>query len=492
MAISDHIEEVREGLRSNAFPSEAAVSQGILLPALHELGWPVFNTRVVVPEFSLEGRRVDYALCHPANKPEVFVEVKKVGGARGADRQLFEYAFHSGVQMAILTDGQEWSFYLPGEQGRYDERRVYKLDLLERNIEDAVDRLERYLGYEKVCSGEALRAARSDYQAVARDRAIEAALPRAWSALLEERDSLLLELLAEKVADLCGYKPVLDSCSRFLDRVSKPAADTTEPTAKGQSARTRAVGRFSFVFKGQTHESGSAAGVMREVFRLLAKEDPTFLEKFATLKHGRRRRYLAQNREELYPGRLDLVEKASAEVAPGWWLGTHYSRESIRKVLDLALGVVHPSLRSVIQINIDSTVSTSTQFISPPGKEPQRPRGVHARVVNSFVFRGQTHESRSAVGVMREVFRLLAKEDPSFPERFATLKHGKKLKYLAHDRRELYPENPELAEKRTSEIASGWWLGENHSRQSIQRILNMALEVVHPRLRSEIQVNLDS
>ena len=39
--------------------------------------------------------------------------------------------------MAILTDGQEWSFYLPGEQGRYDERRVYKPDLLEREISEA-------------------------------------------------------------------------------------------------------------------------------------------------------------------------------------------------------------------------------------------------------------------------------------------------------------------------------------------------------------------
>jgi hypothetical protein len=92
MAISNHIEKVRERLRNNAFPSEAAVSQGILLPALHELGWPVFNTRVVVPEFSLEGRRVDYALCYPANRPAVFVEVKKVGLSDGADKQLFEYA----------------------------------------------------------------------------------------------------------------------------------------------------------------------------------------------------------------------------------------------------------------------------------------------------------------------------------------------------------------------------------------------------------------
>ena len=217
MAISDHIEKVREGLRSSAFPSEAAVSQGIFLPALHELGWPVFDTAIVIPEFSLEKRRVDFALCHPAKKPAVFVEVKQVGGAKGADKQLFEYAFHEGVPMAILTDGQEWSFYLPGEQGRYDERRVYKLDLLERNIEDATDRLERYLSYERVCSGEALKAARSDYQTVARKRAIENALPGAWSALLEEPDSPLLELLADKVEDLCGYKPALDSCAQFLE-----------------------------------------------------------------------------------------------------------------------------------------------------------------------------------------------------------------------------------------------------------------------------------
>ena len=267
--------------------------------------------------------------------------------------------------MAILTDGQEWSFYLPGEQGRYDERRVYKLDLLEREIEDAADRLERYLSYEKVCSGHALQAARSDYQTVARDREIEAALPRAWRALLEERDSLLVELVAEKVEDLYGYKPDSDVCSRFLGRVSKPVAATMAPVSKPLSdpsvkeqkrpygTHVRTVGRLSFVFKGQTHESSTAAGVMREVFRLLAKEDPDFLEKFAALKHGKKRRYLAQNREELYPGRPDFVEKSSAEVAPGWWLGTHYSRRGMRKILDLALGVVHPSLRTAIQINLD-------------------------------------------------------------------------------------------------------------------------------------------
>lgn len=217
MPLSDHLKKVQEGLRQGTYVSEASVSQGILLPALHELGWPVFDTSLVVPEFSVENRRVDFALCHPKNKPAVFIEVKNVGLSDGADRQLFEYAFHLGVPMAILTDGQEWSFYLPGEQGRYDERRVYKIDLLERSLDEIESRLVRYLKYPNVVSGEALKSARSDYQNVSRYRIIANNLPKAWDSLIQEQDSLLLELLAEKVEDLCGYKPDLDVCSQFLD-----------------------------------------------------------------------------------------------------------------------------------------------------------------------------------------------------------------------------------------------------------------------------------
>jgi len=364
MAISNHIEKIREGLRRGAFTSEAAVSQGILLPALHELGWPVFDTNVVVPEFSLEGRRVDFALCHPASRPSVFIEVKKVGLSDGADRQLFEYAFHLGVPMAILTDGQEWSFYLPGEQGRYDERRVYKLDLLERDIEESVNRLERYLIYERVCSGEALKAARSDYQNVARDREIEAVLPRAWALLLEEPDSLLLELVAEKVEDLCGYKPDLDLCSKFLARSQKHGVDMAPtpppmsiptqhtPRRRDTTTRTRTADNFSFVFDGKTYQVRSAREVMVKVFQLLAEADDGFLERFASRKHGKKRRYIARDRKELYPGRPDLAEEHSIEFVPGWWIGTNYSRSNIQQILDLALEVAQPNIRSSIRVNV--------------------------------------------------------------------------------------------------------------------------------------------
>ena len=219
MNLKDKLQNLQQQMRTGQFVSEAMVSQGIVLPILNSLDWPVFDTQVVIPEYSTEGKRVDFALCHPANHPIVFMEVKKIGQTQGADRQLFEYAFHRGVPFAVLTDGQEWHFFLPGEQGYYQERRVYKIDVLERDISEAIDRLFRYLSYQRVCSGEALKAARADYQDVAKIRQIEATLPVAWKKLIEEQDELLIEMLAVKVEDICGYKPDPDTCSAYLEQV---------------------------------------------------------------------------------------------------------------------------------------------------------------------------------------------------------------------------------------------------------------------------------
>src|SRR5574337_247022 len=79
MSLETHLNEVCTGLRAGRYANEAAVSQGIILRLLGALGWPTYDTQVVCPEYSLSGRRVDYALCHPANKPVAFIEVKQVG-----------------------------------------------------------------------------------------------------------------------------------------------------------------------------------------------------------------------------------------------------------------------------------------------------------------------------------------------------------------------------------------------------------------------------
>lgn len=105
MTLKEYIEDIRDKLEKREYPNEAAVSQGIVLRLLHVLGWPMYNTQVVAPEYDVEGTRVDFALCDPPLKPRVFIEVKKVGNIEGGEKQLFQYAFHEGVPIAILTDG---------------------------------------------------------------------------------------------------------------------------------------------------------------------------------------------------------------------------------------------------------------------------------------------------------------------------------------------------------------------------------------------------
>lgn len=130
MSLLDALTTILSKLEKDEFANEQAIKQGVVLRILTSLGWDSFDTTVVWPEYSVPPRRVDYALCHPAKKPAVFIEVKQPGQTDAADKQLFEYAFHEGVPLAVLTDGQTWSFYLPSGQGSYDDRRVYRLDLL--------------------------------------------------------------------------------------------------------------------------------------------------------------------------------------------------------------------------------------------------------------------------------------------------------------------------------------------------------------------------
>lgn len=368
MELKEHIYQIQSDIRAGFFRNEASVSQGIILRILQALNWPIFDSRVVCPEYKVEGRRVDFALCHPSNKPLIFIEVKQVGQSEGADRQLFEYAFHLGVPMAVLTDGQEWHFYLPGEQGLYQERRVYKLDLLERDTKECESRLKRYLDYQDSCSGKALGEARLDYQSITKNRQITSTLPLAWEKLIEESDELLIELLADKVESLCGFKPDPDIVSNFLLNGTKLSAETNtsnyrnkttqakkSSTQKNLASKTSAsLSSIGFRLQGDNYTATSARDVLVQLFNELAKKDATFLERFAARpKHGRKRRYIARSKTELYPDRLDLCEVHSTQLNGEWWIGINYSKSSINKIIRMACEVAELNYGTDIVIRLE-------------------------------------------------------------------------------------------------------------------------------------------
>ena len=361
-ALVNIVREIQSRLKTGQFTNEASVSQGAVLPILQALEWPIFDAQVVCPEYTLENRRVDFALCHQPRRPEVFIEVKQVGQGEGADKQLFEYAFHTGVPLAILTTGQEWHFYLPAEQGSYQERRVYRLDLLEREPEECAARLNRYLSSERVATGDSLAAAREDYRGLARKREIDDTLPIAWRRLIDEQDELLIDLIAAKVEEICGYKPDPDTVAGFLEgqappdmRVpqnptparrssSSPVVPSPTPTASGTG--------MGYVLDGQEFQARSAKAILITVLESLSSRDAGFMARFDARRHGRIRRYVARTVDELYPGRPDLGRKYSHQLASGWWVGTHYGRASIRKILQMASEVTDLQFGTDLIVNL--------------------------------------------------------------------------------------------------------------------------------------------
>ena len=163
---------------------------------------------------------MDFALCHPPEKPLVFIEVKQVGNLDGAEEQLFGYAFREGVPIAILTDGQKWRFFHPTGEGKFRERKVHELDLIESDSEESVERLNRYLNYEAVQEGEAVTAIKNDYQKVSKQREIEARLPEFWNELLQDKNEYLLLAVMEKAKSKVGYEPIEDQVLTFLKSLS--------------------------------------------------------------------------------------------------------------------------------------------------------------------------------------------------------------------------------------------------------------------------------
>jgi len=359
--LEQEIEVIRKGIKEGRFVNEAAVSQGIVLRLLHGLGWPLYDTQIIWPEYALRGYRVDFALCHPPGKALALVEVKQVGKSEGSELQLFEYAFHAGVPMAVLTDEQEWNFFLPGGQGNYGERRIYKLDIVERELSECAARLRRYLAYENIVSGAALQAARDDYDNISKDRQMLAALPKAWSQIINDEDEMLLEIVADRVESLCGFKPLPDVIARFLKntvargnvlttvpyrRHTPPAptasevvpAQTTSVMPQPQGVKS-GTGQIGDTFDGKFHAAHNAADVLKQVLELLPNKDPLFSERFAGMKHGRTRRYLARESSELYPGRPDLCRDYSVRLESGWWLSTNHSRRTIARIIESAVTV---------------------------------------------------------------------------------------------------------------------------------------------------------
>lgn len=217
--------------------NEDQTKQSIILPVLMHLGWSVFDAEEVYPEYgSGDLRRVDYAL-RIGDKNKVFVEVKRCGvDLEKHQEQLLVYAFQQGVPLAALTNGVVWWLYLPLREGVWDQRKFYTVDLGQRSADDAAARFADFLSKGNVATGASQRNAEAVITSREREREVGATLPKAWGDLLARPVPALVEVVKERVEQLCGYTPTDDEVSRYLgDRPGALPVPSDRPSVPAPS-----------------------------------------------------------------------------------------------------------------------------------------------------------------------------------------------------------------------------------------------------------------
>ena len=364
------IEQIRERLHRRAYVNEAAISHGIIMPIIKALGWDTADPQQVVPEYSVSGRRVDFALFGLGHKPAVFLEVKQPktgttnGSAVNGDRQLFEYCFHQGVPLCVLTDGREWSFYLPSGTGSYEDRRVYRLQIDDREPSLCEEMLVRYLSRDRIRDRSAIEAALRDHRDAERRREAIGILPRAWRDLIAEANQELIDALTDKAEALCGYTPGPEEVIAFLEGLSlaRPIAPASRPTVSSSSVSKFASAAIidaappmaepvgppapdysspdksvTYALAGERRTTPNASIALVEILRAIVSRDPSRIPDLAKAVSGTKINHIAGSAEEINPAKPELARPA--EIAPGWMVGLTISNRTKMGIIRAACEV---------------------------------------------------------------------------------------------------------------------------------------------------------
>lgn len=367
MTLTDQIEAVRKNLAKGAYQNEAAISVGVVLPVLRLLGWDIADPIQIVPEFTIDGGRVDFALFAEAQQPSVLIEVKAVNRLASGDRQLFEYAFHSGVSVCVLTDGRSWNFYYPPGEGNYANRCVCSLDLSKSSPSDAIEYLTRYLNRERVVSGAARDAMDRDFRLERGRRKVTKALPSAWRNLVSSADSPLVSLLQGKVEADIGLRPSTGAVADFLQSMSVATPPIVESRAAGEhpaSTAARPITKHSvpaapnsmmhspravkFTIFGDERIANNATSALIAILGELAARFPEKISDMAAHNIQRSRSQIARTPHEASPSRPEQAR----EFYDGWMIGTNIKNTTKEQIIRHCCDVVGVRFGSDVVIRL--------------------------------------------------------------------------------------------------------------------------------------------
>ena len=232
--IMTFIKDLKSNKKLDKF-DEASTKQAVVLRLFSFLGWDIFNVDEVYPDFSVNSHSVSYAL-RAKNNNKIFIEVKRVHEKLdNYQKRLLAFASGEKVDIAILTNGVLWWFYLPKSAGNSQEKWFYSVDLLKQKEDTFVPQLMDLLGKNKVVKGQALKAAKTLNQNK-NQKIASSVIPEAWNKIISQPNMIFVELLRESTEKICGCRVEAKLVERFLEKhldkwlvTSRPSASAAPP-----------------------------------------------------------------------------------------------------------------------------------------------------------------------------------------------------------------------------------------------------------------------
>lgn len=110
--------------------SETRTRVALIDPLLQVLGWDTGDPSIVVPEYDVNYRKIDYALLGQNSLPAAIVEAKRLDSKlQPFLEQMISNARIVGVEIAGITDGDQWELYEVLGSDTSDVRQLLNLKI---------------------------------------------------------------------------------------------------------------------------------------------------------------------------------------------------------------------------------------------------------------------------------------------------------------------------------------------------------------------------
>lgn len=224
------IERIKQNIPEYRAYDEAATRNSIILPILSKLGWDIFSRDSVYPEYPVGSKRVDYSL-RILGQDRFFIETKRCNADLACHQeQLLGYALLFGVELACLTNGITWQFFLPLKSGEWEQRLFYTVDFENQSTDEIEKFFADILCREVVEDRTAVGTAEEIFVRKNKNSIIKKAFFAVWKDIITNPPQEILDVICNKIEKACGYRPDDATAAKFLLK-----------TLRGQTAFTSYV-----------------------------------------------------------------------------------------------------------------------------------------------------------------------------------------------------------------------------------------------------------